>query len=283
MKDPIKKINNFYDNSSYYELFNTDIWLTILAFVVVFLLTFYFTITSIIRSYKTNWEINKCNPALMPFASIINPELSNGEPFEYTLNNFTECLDALNAELATDMTKPINNIRDTLSEFFDTIFGVANTSLGYVMALFDFLIELFRLFIEKITNFVLHTQLTFITLNDFFAKVVSILTVLYYTLILLVSSYRLIFIIAVMGFLMVFVIPTGVIMTTQLILLIRGIVQLAGFSFGLPFTIPWVLACIILVIVGIVTFIMALILFIILTIFYALFNNFVTQINLPGE
>lgn len=283
MKDPIKKINNFYDNSSYYELFNTDIWLTILAFVVVFLLTFYFTITSIIRSYKTNWEINKCNPALMPFASIINPELSNGEPFEYTLNNFTECLDALNAELATDMTKPINNIRDTLSEFFDTIFGVANTSLGYVMALFDFLIELFRLFIEKITNFVLHTQLTFITLNDFFAKVVSILTVLYYTLILLVSSYRLIFIIAVMGFLMVFVIPTGVIMTTQLILLIRGIVQLSGFSFGLPFTIPWVLACIILVIVGIVTFIISLILFIILTIFYALFNNFVTQIDLPGE
>uniref|UniRef100_A0A6C0DVS4 Uncharacterized protein n=1 Tax=viral metagenome TaxID=1070528 RepID=A0A6C0DVS4_9ZZZZ len=282
MKDPIKNINNFYDNSSYYELFNSDIWLTILAFVVVFLLTFYFTIKSIIRSYKTNWEINKCNPALMPFASIINPELSNGEPFEYTLNNFTECLDALNAELATDMTKPINNIRDTLSEFFDTIFGVADTTAGYVMALFDFLIELFRMFIEKITNFVLHTQLIFITLNDFFAKIISILTVLYYTLILLVSSYRLIFIIAVMGFLMVFVIPTGVIVTTQLILLIRGIVQLAGFSFGIPWTLPLVIASIIVLVVGIVTFIIALILFIILLIFYSLFNNFVTQINLPG-
>ena len=81
---------------------------------------------------------------------------------------------------------------------------------------------------------------------------------------------------------MVFVIPTGVIVTTQLILLIRGIVQLAGFSFGIPWTLPLVIASIIVLVVGIVTFIIALILFIILLIFYSLFNNFVTQINLPG-
>ena len=31
-----KKINNFNDNASYYELFNYDIWITIIAFIIVF-------------------------------------------------------------------------------------------------------------------------------------------------------------------------------------------------------------------------------------------------------
>lgn len=277
-------INNFYDNASYYQLFNIDIWFTIIVFIIVFLIVLYYIIKSQIRSYKADWEQNKCNPVLMPFASIINPELDNGTGYSYSLDNFTDCLNILNDELARDMTRPINQIRDNLGDFYTTLNSIVETTQGYLVALFNLLIMFCSLFIEKITNFILHTQLVFITINDFFAKLLSVLTVIYYTLILLISTYKLIFTLAVMGFLIVIVIPTGAIVTIQLILLIQGIIRLAILTPLLPFSIGFWIPMLILAVVSTVMFIISLILFIILIICYILLSTFVDGIGLqtPG-
>jgi hypothetical protein len=275
----INNINSFNDNASYYELFNQDIWITIIAFIIVFLIAGYFLIKSTIRSYKAEWEKNKCNPVLMPFASIINPELANGDDFAYVLDNFKDCLDMLNAESATRMTKPINDIRENLGTFYGNLYGVANTTYAYLVSLFNLMLHFAGLFLDKILNFTMHTQLLFITINDFFAKLVSILTVIYYTLLLIISAYRLIFVLAVMGFLIVFVIPSGLIVTTQIILLVHSIVRLSVISAALPWSLFFFVLAIVSVVISVITFIFALIFFIILTIFYMLFLSFVSEIK----
>lgn len=276
----INNINSFNDNASYYELFNQDIWITIIAFIIVFLIAGYFFIKSTIRSYKAVWESNKCNPIFMPFASIINPDLANGDDFAYILDNFKDCLDMLNAETATKMTKPINDIRENLGTYYGNLYGVAYTTYEYVVNLFNLMLQFARLFLEKILNFTLHTQLVFITINDFFAKILSVFTVIFYTLQLLIGAYRLIFTLAVMGFLIAFVIPASVILTIQTIILIQGIVRLVVASFGLPFTIGWFLVDLLVVIIAIVTFIFALIFLIIITLFYTLLVSFVKEIEI---
>jgi hypothetical protein len=276
----VNNINSFNDNASYYELFNQDIWITIIAFIIIFLIAGYFFIKSTIRSYKAEWEKNKCNPILMPFASIINPELANGDDFAYVLDNFKDCLDMLNAESAAQMTKPINDIRENLGTFYGNLYGVANTTYAYLVSLFNLMLHFARLFLEKILNFTLHTQLVFITINDFFAKILSILTVIYYTLQLLIGAYRLIFIVAVMGFLIVFVIPSGLIVTTQIILLVNSIVRLSTAAGLLPWSIVFFIITLVLVVVGIITFIFALIFFIIMTLFYTMFLSFVQEIEI---
>jgi hypothetical protein len=276
----INNINGFNDNASYYELFNQDIWITIIVFIIVFFIAAYFFIKSTIRSYKAEWENNKCNPVFMPFASIINPDLANGDDFAYVLDNFKDCLDMLNAETATKMTKPINNIRENLGTYYSNLYGVAYTTYEYVVNLFNLMLHFARLFLEKILNFTLHTQLVFITINDFFAKILSVFTVIFYTLQLLIGAYRLIFTLAVMGFLIAFVIPASVILTIQTIILITGIVRLVVASFGLPFTIGWFLLDLVVVIIGIVTFIFALIFLIIITLFYTLLLSFVSEIEI---
>jgi hypothetical protein len=275
----INNINSFNDNASYYELFNQDIWITIIVFIIVFLIAGYFFIKSTIRSYKAEWEKNKCNPVLMPFASIINPELANGDDFAYVLDNFKDCLDMLNAESAARMTKPINDIRENLGTFYGNLYGVANTTYAYLVSLFNLMLHFAGLFLDKILNFTMHTQLLFITINDFFAKLVSILTVIYYTLLLLISAYRLIFVLAVMGFLIVFVIPSGLIVTTQIILLVNSIVRLSVISAALPWSLFFFVLAIVGVVISVITFIFALIFFIILTIFYMLFLSFVSEIK----
>lgn len=276
----INNINSFNDNASYYELFNQDIWITIIVFIIVFLIAGYFFIKSTIRSYKAEWEKNKCNPIMMPFAAFINPELANGDDFAYVVDNFKDCLDMLNAESAKSMTKPINDIRENLGTFYNNLYGVANTTYAYLVSLFNLMLHFARLFLEKILNFTLHIQLVFITINDFFAKIISILTVIYYTLQLLIGAYKLIFILAVMGFLIVFVIPSGLIVTTQLILLVSSIVRLSVVSAALPWSLFFFILAIVLVVIGVITFIFALIFFIIMTLFYVMFLSFVSEIKI---
>jgi hypothetical protein len=120
----------------------------------------------------------------------------------------------------------------------------------------------------------------FITINDFFAKILSVFTVIYYTLILLLGAYKLIFVLAVMGFLIAFVIPSGVVVTIQIILLITGCVRLSVLGALLPWSLGLFIPALILLIVGIVTFIFALIFFIIMTLFYVLFLSFVSEIRI---
>lgn len=276
----INNINSFNDNASYYELFNQDIWITIIVFIIVFLIAGYFFIKSTIRSYKAEWEKNKCNPIMMPFAAFINPELANGDDFAYVVDNFKDCLDMLNAESAKSMTKPINDIRENLGTFYNNLYGVANTTYAYLVSLFNLMLHFATLFLEKILNFTLHIQLVFITINDFFAKIISILTVIYYTLQLLIGAYKLIFILAVMGFLIVFVIPSGLIVTTQLILLVSSIVRLSVVSAALPWSLFFFILAIVLVVIGVITFIFALIFFIIMTLFYCMFLSFVNEIKI---
>ena len=276
----INNINSFNDNASYYELFNQDIWITIIVFIIVFLIAGYFFIKSTIRSYKAEWEKNKCNPIMMPFAAFINPELANGDDFAYVVDNFKDCLDMLNAESAKSMTKPINDIRENLGTFYNNLYGVANTTYAYLVSLFNLMLHFARLFLEKILNFTLHIQLVFITINDFFAKILSVFTVIYFTLQLLIGAYRLIFTLAVMGFLIAFVIPASVLLTTQLIILITGIVRLSVVSAALPFSIGWFVVDLVVVIIGIVTFIFALIFLIIVTLFYTLLVSFVKEIKI---
>lgn len=279
-----KKINDFNDNASYYELFNYDIWITIIAFIIVFFIASYYIIKSSIRSYKATWENNKCNPLMMPFASIINPELANGDDYGYTLDNFNDCLNALNAELATDMTKPINQIKENLDGFYRNLYNVAETTVRHLGALFTLIMEFFAIFIEKLKMLIFNSQLVFITINDFFAKLVSIFTVIYYTILLLVGAYRLIFVVALLGFLLSIVAPAATILTIQTILLVSNVVQLALYAPLLPWTVVFFVKTIVLLIINIVTFIFAFVFFIIIIIIYLALKDFVGEIQLndPG-
>jgi hypothetical protein len=275
-----KKINDFNDNASYYELFNYDIWITIIAFIIVFFIASYYIIKSSIRSYKATWENNKCNPIMMPFASIINPELANGDDYGYTLDNFNDCLNALNAELAVDMTKPIHQIKDNLDEFYRSLYSVAETTVTNLGALFTLIVEFFAIFIAKFKMLIFRSQEVFITINDFFAKLVSILTVIYYTIILLVGAYRLIFVVALLGFLLTIVAPASAIVTIQTILLVNHVVRLALFAPALPWSLGFFLSTIILLIINIFTFIIAFVFFIIVMIVYLALRGFVGEIQI---
>ena len=134
----VDNINTYFENASYSELYSNDIWFTIIVFLIVFFIALYFFITSTINSYKTSWQQDKCNPLFMPFASVINSEDSKGIELDYIINNFNECLNTLNAELAQQAKKPIDNIALSIEGIFASIHTIFIEVQNFIVYLYNF-------------------------------------------------------------------------------------------------------------------------------------------------
>jgi hypothetical protein len=74
---------------------------------------------------KSNWTEYRCNPAYMPFASVIDPETSVGQ-------NFTHCLNVLGTEVWKGPLDSLNSVFATTGESLGEITG----SLGLFRSMF---------------------------------------------------------------------------------------------------------------------------------------------------
>ena len=62
-----EKIKHHFEKMSYFNKYNFDIIITILAILFVLFVVIYFYISSRINLEKINWDKNKCNPFLHAF------------------------------------------------------------------------------------------------------------------------------------------------------------------------------------------------------------------------
>ena len=275
--DLVGKINEYFDNASYSELHVNDIWFTIIIFLVVILIALYFFITSTIKSYKTSWSQNKCNPLLMPFASIINSEESRNDELNYIINNFNECLNTLNAELTEEAKIPINKLTSSIEGIFGSIYESFIQIQEFFAYLSSLLLELVTMIMSKLNTILINVKYFFINVNDLFGRVLSMFTVVYYTLILLLRALRLIIVVFVLGWLLTVVIPASmmtlglIIVVTILVLTIAILNNIPGFGqiivlFIIPILIPIY-----------VSYHLSIVFLIIVLILYALFNDFANK------
>ena len=274
----VDKINTYFDNTTYSELYSNDIWFTIIIFIIVIFIALYFFITSIIQSYKSSWQQNKCNPIFMPFASIINSEESKGNELDYIINNFNECLNTLNAELAQEAKKPIDNISFSIEGILGSIYQVFIEIKNFVIYLYNLLLEFFNLIMEKLEIILINVKYFFINTNNFLGKILSMITVAYYTLILLLKSFRLIFVVFVMGWLLTMVIPASMTVVGLLIVLMIVVIIYIILN-GIPILGTLLAALLIGVIIAYtISFLLAIIFLIIVLLLYGIFSSAVNQL-----
>ena len=274
-----KKISDYFENASYDELYSNDIWFTIIAFLIVFCIALYFYIKSSLQAYRNSWQDNKCNPLLMPFASVINSDkVRDNNELEYIVNNFNECLNTLTEEVATSSTKPINSILTYIGNFFTILFTIFIGIKGFIEYLLRLIMYFYSLIENSLQTMFLHIRMFFMNINDFLGKIISMFVVIYYTLILLLRSWKLYIGVLVMGWLLGVVLSVSGLMLLALILMIvfhilRMLVihiPVIGFLIALG------------MIVGIIlcggAFIVFLILFCISLFIYAKFSDFLDQV-----
>ena len=275
--DLVGKINEYFDNASYSELHINDIWFTIIIFLVVIFIALYFFITSTIKSYKTSWSQNKCNPLLMPFASIINSEESRNDELNYIINNFNECLNTLNAELADEAKIPINKLTNSVEGIFGSIFQSFIKIQEFIAYLSELLLELVTMIMNKLNAILINVKYFFINVNDLLGRVLSMFTVVYYTLILLLRAFRLIIAIFVLGWLVTVVIPASM-MTLGLIIVVAILLITIVLVNPIPIFGQIIVLFIIPILIPIYgSYILSLIFLIIVLLLYALFSDFANK------
>ena len=274
-----KKISDYFENASYNELYSNDVWFTLIIIIIVIIIAIYFYIKSTLVAYRNSWQDHKCNPLLMPFASIINSDkVYDNNDLEYIVNNFNECLNILNEEVAVDAKKPINSILTYISNFFDILYNAFIGVKNFIEYLFTLIVYFLKLINSSIQNLLLQMRLFFMNINDFLGKILSVFTVIYYTIILLIRSWKLMFGVLVMGWLMAFVIPISMTMLASLILLIITVI-IFSFINSIPFIGPIIAIFIIILIVfygG--AFLVATVVFILAMFIYIKFSEFLSEI-----
>tara|TARA_B100001173_G_scaffold238280_1_gene207980 strand:+ start:3579 stop:4508 length:930 start_codon:yes stop_codon:yes gene_type:complete len=216
-----KKINNlqekfkqYFDEMSYFQKYNVDIWITIVAILIVTFVVMYTFTISRISIEKLNWEKNKCNPFYMPFGKHIN----NGSD-SFNKDNLTNCLNDLMLNVAFDVMSPINAIINFFSEILKFMSSIFTHFLAWIMHLFNLLLSLFRELVMRIQRIIKENLRIFAAINDFIGLFLGFVSIMYYKLVLLVDSIKLIFPMTALSFLTAVVLPSVITLAISIVLL----------------------------------------------------------------
>ena len=228
-----KIIKNYFDELSYYNLYNFDIWITIIIIFIVLIIVIYFFSINTLENQKVNFEKNKCNPLFMPFASKLNPEYSKDPSFNQ--NNFEQCLNETNYNIAVEVTSPLDGMFDSIMQFFTYLGGLVSQFISFLMFLLGLLYQIYELIIERLKIILSSINKLFIGVANFFNHVLGILSNLYYTLILLVDSVKYIFTVIALAFFGVVLLPSIIATTVSFVITLVSVIIAVAMGTG-----PWI-------------------------------------------
>lgn len=187
VNDNMDKYNNAYDeimelykNVGYLDIYSPFIAIFILiTFCIIFLLI-YLNIKENIKPIRDNWETERCNPSIIPFAGMINlPEGSNY--LEFTADNFTYCVQNIITNISGSVLDPVNYIMSGLTDVFSLIADVLNTIRGIISSIRTDFNNIIVYIYDKIVDFIIRIEQMFIKIMDIFGRLGGILTVINFT------------------------------------------------------------------------------------------------------
>lgn len=183
-----ENIKNVFDNMSYSEQYNYDIWFTIIAIIIVLVLTIYFYIDNFIKSQRPNWKNNKCNPLYMPFADALAGSVdADGNSIDPSGNfaekNFNECLNDLTFGISLDVKQPINVIFGIFKSMFAFLASIVSQIVAFFMYLLNLIFQLFNALVERLKLILHQVNIVLIRGNTFLQNIIYSLQDIYFTVV----------------------------------------------------------------------------------------------------
>lgn len=124
MDDTFKKINELYNKSGFIDKYGSDIWMAVIITLVFFCICAYYYVLNNLEPIKADWDNQKCSPAVLPFAGLINKG-PNDSTLDFTSKNFTGCVQSILINIVGNVFQPIyyimKNLTDTFSEALNSV------------------------------------------------------------------------------------------------------------------------------------------------------------------
>lgn len=126
MSDIYEDINQLYTKIGFTEKYGSELWITIIILFIFFIAISYFYIMNNIKPILADWENQRCNPSVMPFAGFINNG-SGTTPLEFTGQNFTHCTQSILTNITAYAFKPFYYLMKVMTDAFSELSGAINS------------------------------------------------------------------------------------------------------------------------------------------------------------
>lgn len=152
---------------------SSDITLSIVI-IIVFVLLFMVNILSVgIKNIEDNWPTYRCNPVVMPFASIFNQD---------PVSNFTYCIQTMQSNYMDYLLQPVNYNLSSVGNIGSVITEAVNSARAFINNLRNFITDIIKNVFGVFLNILIEFQRIMVDIKDMIAKLVGVLATLMYTI-----------------------------------------------------------------------------------------------------
>jgi|TARA_R110002073_G_scaffold4066_3_gene27262 hypothetical protein len=182
MENIYTKINKMYNKKTYLASYGLDILITIVICLIFFVATSYFYIMNNLKPIVADWSNQKCSPAVIPFAGLINNGTTT-TPMEFTEQNFTNCIQTILGNITGYAFAPIYYLMQVITDAFQELVD----AIDAIRSEFDVIRNAISNFAEEIMSKILNVVMPLVTFiiasKDMAGKAIGTLTASLYTLI----------------------------------------------------------------------------------------------------
>ena len=180
MDNIANKIGDLYNHSTYSEKNGGSIFMTVLILFVFFIALSYYYVMAQAKPIKDNWVNERCSPAVMPFAGLINkPEGQSA--FDFTGENFSFCTQNIIKDITGIFLIPINAATNVILMMFQQIAEAIQIVRNIVNNIRKAFAGVSKQIFDRVLNILIPLQKIIISTKDMFGKVQGILTACLFT------------------------------------------------------------------------------------------------------
>lgn len=144
---------------------------------LIFISLYLFNILSVgIQNIQDNWPEYRCNPSVMPFASILGPDGTN------SFDNFSYCVQNMQTNYMQYLLQPVNYNLDVMGNTTGSLTNAVNDVRAFISNLRDMLSTIVQSIMSVFLNIIIEFQKIIIDIKDLFGKLVGILASFMYIL-----------------------------------------------------------------------------------------------------
>lgn len=175
-----KYINKLYNNTTYLDKYGGSVVITGVTLFIFFLIFSYMYVMNRIKPIKADWLNQRCSPAVIPFAGLVNKEPGTSA-FEYTATNFQSCLSQILSQIISLFTAPVNALVAAVHEFYAVLVEAIQAIRKLFESIRTKVMSIAANVMHRITNVLIKMQYIFIKLQSIMGKIQGTLTASLFT------------------------------------------------------------------------------------------------------
>ena len=180
MTDFFEGLKKMYKKETYLDKYGGSVVSTGFILFIFFLIFSYFYIQINIKPIKANWNKERCQPYIIPFAGFINsdPKMST---LEFTQYNFTQCTNTIFTQIAGIFLKPIYYSMNLMSKTFKRLGDSVQNIRKFVNFIRTKIKSISTIIMTRILNVLMPLRFSMIKLKAIIGKTQGILSASLFT------------------------------------------------------------------------------------------------------